>query len=436
MTETAGKLRVVGGAFGAAVAVLSFTAVYGAEHGVIDRYKARLTTVNKNLPDIAKCAERVAERWIKHEKMYVNVAFGGDNSNFAMEMHARAGGLGNMLVVNSRKQAKQVTDHDVLLIGPRCWEKGKDHWIKKLPEFKKQGSLIIVFASAEGLPDGLAYDYLFDNGATSGSHAEGAMNSLVNITQGWLWCCELVSALNRHGKRPAVLKGMLLPGAEAHNHKFGHGNPGRPGFESTLWPCDTPIPAGEAAKTFLEAVEKELATLQSPDIQRQLNKAAELAVARIRSGRTVWMASMTHFLDGEVLVDNKSPFHAFHGMTAAGDKGKTFSTHLKKGDLFFWWGEWTINLPWSDCQREIRATEADMIPSFRLLKKGERYEGYPHKDDTSEALMVLEQRWPYEGAVVPIPFPPGKMAPVTGIHVGLLYRMLDEAVYERLSQSN
>ena len=52
-----------------------------------------------------------------------------------------------------------------------------------------------------------------------------------------------------------------------------------------------------------------------------------------------------------------------------------------------------------------------------------------------DALMVLDQPWPVENAVVDIPFPPGRMAPVSGVHVCLLYRMLDEAIAERLAST-
>ena len=52
---------------------------------------------------------------------------------------------------------------------------------------------------------------------------------------------------------------------------------------------------------------------------------------------------------------------------------------------------------------------------------------------TDDALIVLEQHWPYENAVVPIPFPPAKMAPVSGVYVCLMYRMLDDAIAERLA---
>jgi hypothetical protein len=64
----------------------------------------------------------------------------------------------------------------------------------------------------------------------------------------------------------------------------------------------------------------------------------------------------------------------------------------------------------------------------------EPYEGDKifYDQDVHDARMVLEQRWPFENAAVAIPFPPGKMAPVSGVHVCLLYRLLDAEIARRL----
>lgn len=124
-------------------------------------------------------------------------------------------------------------------------------------------------------------------------------------------------------------------------------------------------------------------------------------------------------------------------MCSCGANGETFTKNLKPDDLLIWFGEWTVNLPWRDYMQIIRSTGADHIVSFRrgseemepMEGEGQERTYRPHVEDT---LMVLDQPWPFEGAVVPIPFPPGRMAPVSGVHLCLLYRMLDEAIAARL----
>lgn len=63
--------------------------------------------------------------------------------------------------------------------------------------------------------------------------------------------------------------------------------------------------------------------------------------------------------------------------------------------------------------------EACRQPSTSALLQTEAViHNYDFKVD--DAAMVLEQRWPFENAAVEIPFPPGKMAPVSGVYVSLM----------------
>jgi hypothetical protein len=140
-------------------------------------------------------------------------------------------------------------------------------------------------------------------------------------------------------------------------------------------------------------------------------------------------------LDGEVFLNNKAPTKAFRGISIGGH-GETFTENLKEGDLLLWFGEWTVNIPWRDYLALIRQTKADYIASYRPFREPmEPYEVghdifYDQKLD--DAKMVLEQRWPLDNAVVDIPFPPGRMAPISGVLVCLQYRMLDEAIAARV----
>ena len=404
----------------------------GAEkESFVTAYQKRLAVLEKNLPMIVQSAEAVAKRWVEHKQVFLNTQFGGDNGTFAMEILRRAGGLGNIGESHFRRRNNQITSRNVFVIGPRCWERAEDYWRNRLSAYSKLGWMIVVFASQEGVPDGLTYDYLIDNGATDGSYGQAALNAVTNITNAWIWQCELFSALTRMQKHPAILKSMVLPGATEHNESVNH-----PKAEPTLYNCDISIPAGKLGKAYLEAVRQEIRNIVSEPTQKQITQAADIAVERITQGRTVWVSSFTHFLDGEVFESNLAPVKALRGISC--QNGKVFTDNMKRGDLIFWWGEWTINLPWRNYQEYFRSAGVDYIPSYRPLGEGEEYDPnvYPAIDDVSDALMVLEQKWPFEGAVVPIPVAPGTMAPVTGVSSALLYRMLDEAIHERLQQDS
>jgi uncharacterized phosphosugar-binding protein len=392
-----------------------------------DRFQARMVKVRANLPAITKAAEAVAARWVEKKQVLIHSPFGGDNSNFTMEMTSRAGGIDN--IRSNTVRVKERSANDVMLFAPRSWEKGGKWVVDESVKRKGEGWLVVVFGSKAGMPEGYTADVVIDNFAPNGSEDEAAVNAMVNAANGWIFQAELTSALTRRGFYPGILKGMTLPGSTAHNHQFQKG-------KAELYPTETAIPAGKLGTQYLDELEKCLKDLYTPECQAQLDKAAGLAVERIKAGKTVWMSSFTHVLDGEVFFDNYAPTKAFRGISHQG--GKTFTKNMQKGDLLFWFGEWTLNMPWTDYLAIIRSTGADYIPSVRLGKEpfepmGTEKETAQYYDlKTPDALMVLEQKWPMEASVVDVPFEPRKIAPVTGVYVMLMYRMLDERIAGKL----
>lgn len=405
------------------------TAVPAGTSPTLTEYRHRLDFVRRQLPLITAAAEQVARRWVEKKQVLFHLPFGGDTSNFTMEFISRAGGIDNCQPATQRVKLR--TANDVIIVAPRSWEKGGDFLKVELLKARENGWMIVVFGSKMGKPDELPCDILIDNGADSGAETAAAVNQVVNMTNGWIWCCELAAALTRLGQHPAILKGMPLPGAIAHNKIFQATD-----AISRLYPCDRLVPAGELGKAYLEQVERELANLDGKPIQDQLDRAASIAIEHLKAGQAVWASSFTHVLDGEVFYDNQSPIKAFRGISC-GTNGETFTTNLKKGDLLFFFGEWTLNLPWRDYLKIIRQTGADFIPGYRQgIEPTEAYEGVAdfYDQKLGDAQMVLDQYWPFENAAVPIPFPPYRMAPVSGIYLCLQYRMLDEKIAAQMAK--
>ena len=392
-------------------------------------YRQRLEFVRQQLPAITTAAEAVARRWVDRRHVLLHYPFGGDASDFSMENIARAGGLENAQPNTMRLKLR--TTNDVIVAGTRSWEKGAEFLGIELPKARSNEWMIVVFGSRQGLPANLPVDFLIDNGAATGSESEAALNEIVNLTEGWMWSCEVAAALTRLGWRPGILKGMPLPGSTAHNKEYQ-----RSDALPELYPWkEKPIAAGELGRAYLDQVERQLVDLEGKATRDAIARAADLAVDHVKRGKTLWATSFTHVLDGEVFFDNQAPIKAFRGISC-GPHGETFTSNLKPGDLLFFFGEWTLNMPWTDYLKIIRSTGADYIPSWRYCTEPmEPYEGGKvfYDQNVSDAQMVLEQRWPFENAAVAIPFPPGTMAPISGVHVCLLYRMLDDAIARRLA---
>jgi len=421
-------LLAVLGLFGLAQALLPQPATAApARSAVITEYRQRLKLLNRQIPDITRSAETVAARWAGSEKTLLHLVYRVDCLDFTSELWSRAGGFDNFGSTDIRKE--QWSPSDVFVGGPRSWEKGAETLKPQLALAKKNGWMTIVFGSKAGMPADLPIDVLIDNGAKDGSENGAAMNQLINSTAGWLWSCELTAALTRKGKAPAILKGMMLPGATEHNKTYQHNAP-------TLYPCDTAIPAGKLSKIYLKAIDKELADLESAASRKQIAQAAKFAVEHLNAGHAVWSISPTHILNGEVAWNLKSPMQGF----IIPDEGweQTVTKNVKPGDLLFFFGEWSLNLPWTDYLGFMRKAEFDYIPSYRTpIEPMEPFPGAAvdsYDFNAPDALMVLEQHWPFENAAAPIPFAPGKMAPVSGIYVGLQFRMLDEAIVNELAR--
>jgi len=399
----------------------------GSKSAVVTAYRQRLKFLRTQIPDITRSAEAVARRWAGSEKTLLHLVYRADCMDFTSELWSRAGGFDNFGSTDIRKD--QWSPNDVFVGGPRSWEKGAETLRPQLALAKKNGWMTIVFGSKNGMPADLPIDTLVDNGAKDGSENEAAMNQLINSTASWLWCCDLTAALTRQGKAPAILKGMMLPGATEHNKTYQHNAP-------TLYPCDTPVPAGKLSTIYLKAIDKELADLESSASRKQIAQAAKFAVEHLNAGHAVWSISPTHILNGEVAWNLKSPMQGF----IIPDEGweQAIQNHVKPGDLLFFFGEWSLNLPWTDYLAGIRNAKVDYIVSYRTPVEAmepfpdAKVDSYDFK--TPDALMVLEQHWPFENAVAPIPFAPGKMAPVSGVYVGLQFRMLDEAIVQELAK--
>jgi hypothetical protein len=113
-------------------------------------------------------------------------------------------------------------------------------------------------------------------------------------------------------------------------------------------------------------------------------------------------------------------------ITAVWRSKKAFREKLKEGDLLVWFGYVGVSTPYEDYLGAIREAQLSLVTSY--VKDGNANNNAP------EALAHIEQHWSPPDAEVPVTFPPGRLAPVSGLDQGLLYRLLEDAVDKRLVQ--
>jgi hypothetical protein len=258
-------------------------------------------------------------------------------------------------------------------------------------------------------------DFLIDNGAQAGKDDEAALNAVANALNGWLWVCEYVAALSRKGKHPGILRSIAAPGAEEHNQTVTRDR-------RELFPCEIPIPSGELSAHYLKRVDKLLQDMAEETTRTQVDQAADKIAQHIKAGRKALVATCEHILMHEMTQDRLTPVQPFNVVWRA---KRACQENVKPDDLVVFFGYIGVSTPYEDYLAALRETKAKLVTSF-----------IPDKDkaenNASEAVAHITQHWAVPDAEVPIPFPPERMAPVSGLNQALLFRMLERAVKARL----
>ena len=332
----------------------------------------------------------------------------------------RSGGLANCLDEWARR--KQATPRDIFLFSVRAWESDGLKNLSEIENARKQGWLVVLFASKAGIPPAatkLAIDYLIDNGAKTGADSEGAMNTLANVMNARLWVCEFAAAMTRGGKHPGILKSILEKGSKEHNALMQALPLRHRQFE-----CSKAIEAGKLAGIYLERVDKLIGDLRGEKVQQQLSLAAGLVTEQLKRGGRICATHSTHILTKEMGRNTPFPVHEFNVIWRA----KTaFPKNVKTEDLVIYFSFVGMSSPYEDYATPLRQTGARFITC--------------HLKDTKEANNApdtaahIDASWSPPDSEVPIPFPPGHLAPISGLNQGLVYRMLLERAAEHLKEA-
>lgn len=373
---------------------------------VLQNFQARLRVSEQQTPAILRSAETAARRFARHRDLLITVPY-ADQSSFAEEILNRAGGLAHALPLEDRPRQVRPTPHDLFLFSVRSWDTDGDRARRQLTKAASNGWFTVLFASAAGRPADIPADILIDNGATGPTATEAPLNSLVNVMNGWIWQCEFVAACSRQGEVPGILMSIYLPEARPHNERIQNDR-------FLRQPCSTPIPAGALSQIYRDRVRRLIDDLNRDPVRAQLKTSAHLIRRHRAAGKIPAIASCTHFGMSEIFLDTRAKWKP---ITAVWHASTAFTNAVHPGDLLVWLAYIGIGTPNEDYGRYIRQSGADFITSF-----------VPDADpakNAPDARAHIDQSWALGDAEVPLPFPPGRMAPVSGLNVGLIWRLLD-----------
>lgn len=395
------------------LAILLPVAALAARQPAFTAYQARLGTLAVQVPAISASAQQAAETILDHPGALLNVPY-WEQMSFCEELMNRSGGLAHAYPTDN--YGRVPTKYDVVLLSVRSWEAQRAMIIKRVHAYKAKGWTVTVIGSRTGMPKTLGADFFIDNGAPTTSAAEGRINVLANTTLGWMWCCEYAAAMSRRGKFPAVLQSICIPGASEYDATV-QTQDGR----HTVVDCPTAIPAGELARLYLRRIDTMMRDIASDQVLGQLQQAADICAQRLSTGGTVGISGMGHGIIQETMVENQAPFTGFRSVFAA---NTAFRMYLQPGDILVWMSYNGMNSKTDDYARFILAQKLQLVTCYAPDPIWSK--------DPPPSLAHIDQSWALPDAEVPIPVFPNWMAPISGINVILLSRMLDDEVGARL----
>ena len=390
------------------------TAVLAVQPALND-YNARMRTFRAQIPAAVKSATHAAETMLAHPEALLNVP-DYEQMGFRSELMNRSGGLAHAAPTGG--WGRTATKHDVVLLSVRAWETQSGLIRKRVKEYREQGWTVTIIGSKAGRPRDLQADFFIDNGAPSGAAKYGRINALANVTLGWMWCCEYAAAMSRKGKFPAVLQSICIEGGEKYDRTVQ-----TPSGRRSVVDCPEAIRAGELSKIYLLRVETMIRDLKSAHVQGQLDKAADVIADRLAQGGRVGMVGMGHIILEEVKVENKTPWLGFR---AVGNSNAAIKAYLRPGDLLVWMSYNGLNSLYEDYAKSIADAKVDLISCYAPDPVWSK--------DPPPTLAHIDQSWKLPDAEVPIPVFPNYMAPVSGLNVTLLLRMLDDETAARLKK--
>ncbi|MHB9110479.1 MAG: hypothetical protein ACYDCO_25795 [Armatimonadota bacterium] len=376
-----------------------------SEPAIIQAMRARLNVLEAQIPDIVESAKEAA---LATANPAWKVRFPSScQPAFSDEFIARAGGLANW----GTDKPGELPSPDAIFYAARSWEEDAAEAKSVLPNYFEHGWQGVLIGSRAGMPAKLPYDVFLDNGAETGGAAESPVNFIANITLGWMWVVEFAAALTRQGVHPHVLQSVFVPGAVEFNKSLTP--------TDALPPCETAVPAGELAAAYLRRIAWLLDDMARPEIQQPIAAAARLIRAQLRKRGRVLTACLAHAVPGEMGHAVKGPYINL-GVPREAD----IQEKARPGDLVLFMGYVGVDNEWYAHGAWLRAAEVKTITS---------YIDDPLNPDNRipDALAHIPQSWAFGDAEVEIPFPPGKMAPMSVVNQLLIFRMLDDAVMRK-----
>ena len=366
------------------------------------------------LPAISEAADQVAGRLAADGRLLLASV----RPDFASEGFIRSGGL---MLAEEWTPETVLSPDDAVILG---WSGAPlDQELELLRELCASGALIVGIgpASWAGADSQLGAD-LFLESAIPQSEAVTApfggegypLISLQNLVVLWTFTGEIVAALTRIGRMPAMYQSVLVAGARERNARFV-GSRFHPTHQVPA------IPPGQVGGDYLDAIGAILHALIEEETDT-IDRVGAACAQVLNDGRVIHAGMISHFpvhqhgAPGDPLymrrlgrLDGESPSVA------------ELERELQRGDLFFFLGYY---------RRPTQAYQVVRQAGARIVEviTGDGLDGSPQPD------YVIRPKWPFGDAVTRVPGYDVEILPSSGIVQAAIYWAVVAAIWQALAE--
>ena len=375
---------------------------------------AGVEDLRPRLPVISEAADQVAGHLAAGGRLLLASA----RPDFTSEGFVRSGGL--MLAEEWRPQTRLAPD-DTVILG---WSGAPpDQELELLRDLRASGALIVgigpaAWAGADlqlGAGLFLESSLPLPEAVTAPFGGEGyPLISLQNLVVLWAFTGEIVAALTRIGRMPAMYQSVLVAGARDRNAQFV----GSRFHHTHQVPA---MPPGQVGGDYLDAIGAILRALIEEEA-RAIERVGAVCAEVFDAGRVIHAGMISHFpvhqhgAPGDPLymrrlgaLDGESPSSA------------ELERELQSGDLFFFLGYY---------RRPTQAYRAARRAGARIVEviTGDGADDPPQPDH------VIRPKWPFGDAVARVPGYDVEILPSSGIVQAAIYWAVVAAIWQALAE--
>ena len=362
---------------------------------------AGLEALGERLPAVSNAAGRIAARIEAGGRLFLASV----RPDFTSEGHTRSGGL---MLAEEWTPEKVLSSEDVVILGwsgappQREWE--------LLQQLRSSGALVAAIGPAGWIwadprPDDLFLDSSVplreETTAPFGGEAY-PLTSLQNLLLLWVLTGEIVAALTRVGRMPAMYQSVLVPGARDRNARFADS----PFHETHQVPA---IPAGRLGGDYLDRMAAILRALIDEEAGAVETVGAVCAEVLAAGGR-VHAGLISHFPMYQLGAPGDPPYmRPLARLRGESPRVAELEEKLRPGDLFFFLGYY---------RRPVEAYAAARRAGARIV---EVITGDGKDDPPPPPDCVIRPKWPFGDAVTPVPGYDIEILPSSGIVQAAVY---------------